>query len=72
MKPVFGPNVVYDAPEKKRKEQMSHMAKGLRVARLRVYVPKIQRETEEFLSKVFFNFDLISFCLFVLVGVVGG
>jgi sterol 14-demethylase len=51
MKPVFGPGIVYDAPEAKRKQQMTHMAKGLRVAMLRSYVPKIQRETEEFLRK---------------------
>jgi sterol 14-demethylase len=43
--------VVYDAPESKRKQQMTHMAKGLRVAMLRRYIPKIQRETEEFLRK---------------------
>jgi sterol 14-demethylase len=51
MKLVFGPGIVYDAPEAKRKQQMTHMAKGLRVAMLRSYVPKIQRETEEFLRK---------------------
>jgi sterol 14alpha-demethylase len=48
MKPVFGANVVYDAPPKVRKQQMSHMTQGLATARLKSYVPMIVAETEQF------------------------
>jgi cytochrome P450 len=44
MKPVFGPNVVYDAEPVRRSEQMKAMANGLRVSRLQAYVPKIEAE----------------------------
>jgi len=50
MKPVFGPNVVYDASRKNRQVQFQSMANGLRVARLRGYVAKIERETRQFLK----------------------
>lgn len=50
MKPVFGPNVVYDASRKNRQVQFQSMANGLRVSRLRGYVPKIERETRQFLK----------------------
>jgi len=51
MKPVFGPNVVYDAEPKKRNHQMQQMSHGLRSARLKSYVPKIIKETEAYLEK---------------------
>jgi len=51
MKPVFGDNVVYDAPPKLRKQQMAHMTKGLAVDRLKSYVPKIVAETEAFFKR---------------------
>jgi cytochrome P450 len=46
MKPVFGPNVVYDAEPVRRSEQMKAMANGLRVSRLQAYVPKIEAEVK--------------------------
>lgn len=49
-KPVFGPDVVYAAEPKKRNQQMQHMAYGLRTARLKSYVPMIERETRTFLK----------------------
>lgn len=49
-KPVFGPDVVYAADPKKRNQQMQHMAYGLRVARLKSYVPMIEKETRNFLK----------------------
>jgi sterol 14-demethylase len=51
MTPVFGKNVVYDAPEKKRLQQMQHMATGLRSTRLEVYVPKFEAETIAYLKR---------------------
>jgi sterol 14alpha-demethylase len=51
MTPVFGKNVVYDAPEKKRLQQMQHMATGLRSTRLEVYVPKFEKETHDYLKQ---------------------
>jgi len=50
MKPVFGPDVVYDASRKNRQVQFQSMANGLRVSRLKSYVPKIERETRQFLA----------------------
>ena len=49
-KPVFGPDVVYAADPKKRNQQMQHMAYGLRTARLKSYVPMIEKETRTFLK----------------------
>lgn len=49
-KPVFGPDVVYSADPKKRNQQMQHMAYGLRTARLKSYVPMIEKETRTFLK----------------------
>jgi sterol 14-demethylase len=51
MRSVFGPNVVYDAPKKKRQMQFQTMANGLRTARMKTYVAKIQEETEMFLKE---------------------
>lgn len=51
MKPVFGPGVVYDASKKRRQVQFSSMANGLRTARLKGYVEKIERETREFIAE---------------------
>uniref|UniRef100_A0A7S2EDL1 Uncharacterized protein n=1 Tax=Trieres chinensis TaxID=1514140 RepID=A0A7S2EDL1_TRICV len=50
MKPVFGPNVVYDATRKDRMVQFQSMANGLRVSRMKSYVAKIERETRIFLK----------------------
>ena len=51
MTPVFGKNVVYDAEPKKRVEQMQKMATGLTSSRLRAYVPKIEKETIDYLAR---------------------
>lgn len=45
MQSVFGPNVVYDAPKRKRQVQFQTMANGLRTSRMKTYVAKIQKET---------------------------
>jgi sterol 14alpha-demethylase len=50
MKPVFGPNIIYDASRKNRQVQFQGMANGLRVSRLKGYVPKIERETRQYLA----------------------
>jgi cytochrome P450 len=50
MKPVFGPNIVYDAEPSRRNEQMKAMANGLRVSRLQAYVPKIEAEVSALLT----------------------
>lgn len=51
MQAVFGPDVVYDAPKKKRQMQFQTMANGLRTARMKTYVGKIQEETEKYLAQ---------------------
>jgi sterol 14-demethylase len=51
MTAVFGPDVVYDAPKKKRQMQFQTMANGLRTARMKTYVAKIQQETEQYLKE---------------------
>lgn len=51
MKYVFGKGIVYDATLRKRQEQMQLCATGLRTARLENYVPKIEKETREFIAK---------------------
>ena len=51
MKPVFGPNVVYDAEPKKRTQQMQHMANGLRTQRLKTYAAKIEKEAIAYLKR---------------------
>lgn len=51
MTPVFGPGVVYDAEPKKRIQQMQNMTTGLRSERLKVYVPKIEKETLDYIAK---------------------
>lgn len=50
MTPVFGKGVVYDAEPKKRNQQMQHMSQGLKSNRLKSYVPKIEKETLEYLK----------------------
>ncbi|CAM9909662.1 unnamed protein product, partial [Discosporangium mesarthrocarpum] len=49
-KPVFGKDVVYNSEPKKRNQQMQHMANGLRAARLKAYVPMIEKETRDFIK----------------------
>jgi sterol 14alpha-demethylase len=51
MTPVFGNGVVYSAEPKKRTQQMICAANGLRGDRLRVYVPKIEKETRNYLKE---------------------
>lgn len=51
MTPVFGKGVVYDAEPKKRTQQYAHMSTGLKSNNLRAYVPKIERETVEYLKR---------------------
>ena len=51
MTPVFGKNVVYDAEPKRRIQQYQSMANGLRGNRLRAYVPKIEKETIDYLKQ---------------------
>eukprot|EP00980_Cylindrotheca_fusiformis_P026064 scaffold15305_cov126-Cylindrotheca_fusiformis.AAC.2 len=55
MQSVFGPGVVYDAPKKKRQVQFQTMANGLRTARMKTYVAKIQKETELFIKEKWSN-----------------
>jgi sterol 14-demethylase len=50
MKPVFGPDVVYDATKKNRQVQFQTMANGLRTNRLKSYVTKIEEETRTYLK----------------------
>ena len=56
MRPVFGPNIVYDASKKNRQVQFQTMANGLRASRLKSYVPKIEEETRQYL-KNYWNKD---------------
>jgi len=51
MTPVFGPGVVYSAEPKKRTQQMQCAANGLRAARLKVYVSKIEEETRKYMKE---------------------
>lgn len=51
MTPVFGKGVVYDAEPKKRVQQMQAMSGGLRTQRLKSYVPKIEKETIDYVKK---------------------
>ena len=51
MTPVFGKNVVYDADIEHRKQQMKCMATGLQSRSLDAYVPKIEKETHEYIKK---------------------
>jgi sterol 14-demethylase len=51
MTPVFGNGVVYDAPPRKRMQQMQSMAASLKSARLKVYVAKIEKETLDYIAR---------------------
>lgn len=51
MQAVFGPDVVYDAPRKKRQMQFQTMANGLRTSRMKTYVAKIQQETLQYINE---------------------
>lgn len=51
MTPVFGKGVVYDAPADKRNKQYQGMAQGLKTEAIKSYVPKIEKETLEYLKK---------------------
>ncbi|CAM9314455.1 unnamed protein product [Phaeothamnion confervicola] len=50
MKPVFGAGIVYDADAKRRAQQVQHTADGLKTARLQSYIPKIEKETRQYLK----------------------
>ncbi|EEC43025.1 predicted protein [Phaeodactylum tricornutum CCAP 1055/1] len=49
-RPVFGNDVVYDASKKNRQVQFQTMANGLRTARLKAYIPKIEQETRAYIK----------------------
>jgi sterol 14alpha-demethylase len=51
MQPVFGKGIVYDASKKNRQVQFQTMANGLRTARLKAYVSKIEDETRKYLRQ---------------------
>lgn len=51
MTPVFGKGIVYDAEPKRRVQQMQCVGQGLRSNRLKAYVPKIEKETLEYLKQ---------------------
>jgi sterol 14-demethylase len=51
MTPVFGKNIVYDAEPKRRAQQMQCVGQGLRSLRLKAYVPKIEKETLDYLRE---------------------
>jgi len=61
MKSVFGKDVVYDCPAKKRQVQFQSMAHGLRTTRLKTYTKKIEKETIEFLDQ---KWGEVSVCVF--------
>jgi sterol 14-demethylase len=48
MTPIFGPGVVFDAPQKTKAEQLTFMKNALRTDTLHSYVPLIAREAEIF------------------------
>jgi sterol 14-demethylase len=50
MTPVFGKGIVYDAEPKQRAQQMQCVGQGLRSIRLKDYVPKIEKETLDYLK----------------------
>jgi len=49
MTPIFGKNVVYDAPMKKRKQQFKFLSSALKAAGLQKYPEIIEAETRDFL-----------------------
>lgn len=51
MTPVFGKGVVYDAEPKKRQQQMQCVGQGLKSNRLKDYVPRIEKETVDYMKK---------------------
>jgi sterol 14alpha-demethylase len=53
MTAVFGPNVVYDSSRRDRQTQFHSITQGLRVTTLRQHVPKIERETRQYLDEHF-------------------
>jgi len=50
MKPIFGPNVVYDSPLKDRRQQMRALGGSLRPSTLKTYPPIIAKETNAYLK----------------------
>lgn len=50
LKPLFGHGVLYDAHPTRRQQQFRNMAYVIRPARIKLYVPMIERETREFLK----------------------
>jgi len=48
--PVFGPNIVYDAPEKVMQQQLKFVSKGLTGQAMLAHCAKIVEETEQYFS----------------------
>ena len=55
MRPIFGEGIIYDAPKKRRQTQFQSVSSGLRAARLKSYVPKIEEETRKYLQQEWGN-----------------
>lgn len=49
--PVFGKDIVYDAPHKIMTQQLKFVSKGLTGPNMEAHVPKIIKETEEYFKK---------------------
>eukprot|EP00752_Nemacystus_decipiens_P011636 g10331.t1 len=50
LRPVFGRGVLYDSDPKRHIQQLRRMVYGLSPARLKAYVPMIEKETRDFLK----------------------
>lgn len=50
LKPLFGPDILHDADPRRRNQQFQRLAYSLRPARVREYVPLIEKETRSFLE----------------------
>lgn len=55
MTPVFGKNVVYDAPPKIRRQQMQFLSNGLKSTSLRRHVGSVVEECEKFFAQERFH-----------------
>lgn len=49
-KPLFGSDVLWAADTSRRNQQLRRMASGFTTARLKSYVPMIEKETRDFLE----------------------
>lgn len=50
LKGLFGHDVLYDTDPKRCQQQFQHLIYGLRAARLKAYVPLIEKEVRDFLE----------------------